>query len=181
MKNFLIAGLLLSILIVPLAGTFAQERDTSVATTQQQSSEELPDFLKEFVKKYERQKKTDTITGLNDNIISAESLLNNLVMDNTLSKMGHDFYEYFYEQWDPPETDQQFTVHINEKPAPGMGNMVMIKINYDEVFQSRLSPRQRAIEKIAQQAVGQSENYIANYEQIKQQLEGADMKGSGIY
>jgi len=181
MKNFLIAGLLLSLLIGPLEETYAQEPDTSATRTQQQSSEELPDFLKDFVRQYQRQKKADTITGLNDNSISAETLLNNLVLDNTLSKIGRDFYQIFQENWDPPQTDQQFIIYIDEMPSPGLGNMVMIRINHDKIYTGRLFPKQEALEATALQAVQQSIRYIANYEEIKQQLEGEDMQGTGIY
>ena len=155
--------------------------DTTKARSQDESGQEVPDVLRKFVKEYKNTVKRDTLAGKEKETVRQSAALKNLVMDNTLSKMGQDFYEHFYEQWDPPETDRHFTVYIEEKPSPGMGNMVMIKINYDKVFQSRLTPRQDMIKKIAQQAVNRSENYIANYQQIKQQLEGADMKGSGIY
>jgi len=156
--------------------------DTTAGRSQSGSGQgEVPQVLKKFVKEYQNTVKRDTLAGKEEEVVRQSAALRNLVMDNTLSTMGQNFYEYFYEQWDPPETDRHFTVYIEEKPSPGMGNMVMIKINYDKVFQSRLTPRQDMIKKVAQQAVNRSENYIANYQQIKQQLEGADMKGSGIY
>jgi curli production assembly/transport component CsgE len=155
--------------------------DTTQSRSQSGSGQEIPDVLKKFVKEYKNTVERDTLAGKEQEAVRQSAALKNLVMDNTLSKMGQDFYEFFYEQWDPPETERHFTVYIEEKPSPGMGNMVMIKINYDKVFQSRLTPRQGMIEKIAQQAVNRSESYIANYQQIRQQLEGADMKGSGIY
>jgi curli production assembly/transport component CsgE len=161
--------------------TFFRNDTTKVRSNQGGSGQEVPDVLKKFVKEYKNTVERDTLAAKEKEAVRQSAALKNLVMDNTLSKMGQDFYEYFYEQWDPPETDRHFTVYIEEKPSPGMGNMVMIKINYDKVFQSRLTPRRDMIEKIAQQAVSRSENYIANYQQIKQQLEGADMKGSGIY
>ena len=161
--------------------TFFRNDTTNVRSSQGESDQKIPDVLKRFVKEYKNTMERDTLAGKEQEAVRQSAALKNLVMDNTLSKMGQDFYEFFYEQWDPPETDRHFTVYIEEKPSPGMGNMVMIKINYDKVFQSRLTPRQGMIEKIAQQAVNRSESYIANYQQIKQQLEGADMKGSGIY
>lgn len=161
--------------------TFFQNDTTDRGSSSGSGQEEVPQVLKQFVKEYKNTVTKDTMAGKQTKAVSQGAALRNLVMDNTLSKMGQDFYEYFYEQWDPPETERHFTVYIEEKPSPGMGNMVMIKINYDKVFQSRLTPRQEMIKKMAQQAVSRSENYIANYQQIKQQLEGADMEGSGIY
>jgi len=150
-----------------------QERDTTKA------QENPPEALKKFVNEYKEQMKKDS-SRQEENLMKSTGL-NALVMDNTLSKSGHDFYEYFYEKWDPPETEHSFTIYINEKPSPGIGNLVEVKINYEKVFRSKLSPRQRAIKQIANQAVRKSANYLANYEKIKRQLEGEDMEGTGIY
>jgi curli production assembly/transport component CsgE len=95
--------------------------------------------------------------------------------------MGRDFYNFFYDNWDPPKTEQSFTIYIREMPSPGMGNMIQVKINYDEIFRQRISPKQEYIKQLARMAVKQSENYIANYEEIQQQLGGEDMEGTGIY
>jgi len=183
-----IFGLLMAMFLLSGAHGVAQQpdstffrKDTTQTRSQSESGQEVPDVLKKFVKEYKNTVDRDTLARKEKEAVRQSAALKNLVMDNTLSKMGQDFYEHFYEQWDPPQTDRHFTVYIEEKPSPGMGNMVMIKINYDKVFQSRLTPRQDMIKKVAQQAVGRAENYIANYQQIKQQLEGADMKGSGIY
>jgi curli production assembly/transport component CsgE len=165
----------------PLSAILAQEPDTSVTRSQQKSSEELPDFLKEFVKKYEKQVQVDSVGDLKANGLTPETLLNNLVIDNTLSKIGRDFYQFFYDNWDPPQTDQQFIIYIDEMPSPGMGNMVMIRINHDKIYTGRLFPKQEALEATAMQAVQQTLSYVANYDEIRKQLEGEDMQGTGIY
>lgn len=181
MKRFLYTVFLFGLFLGPFTGAFAQEVDTSVTQTQQKSGEELPDFLKEFVKKYQKQAQVDTVDGLADKGLVPETLLNNLVIDNTLSKIGRDFYQFFYDNWDPPQTDQQFIIYIDEMPSPGLGNMVLIRINHDKIFTGRLFPKQDALEATALQAVQQTTSYVANYDEIRRQLEGEDMQGTGIY
>lgn len=179
----IISFIVLPVLMLVMSGNLsAQQPDTTVAGDTLKNREEVPAVLKKFVKKYKEQVQADS--AMSKDLESGSSdegpALNNLVMDNTLSKIGHDFYETFYENWDPPQTDRHFTIYINERPSPGIGNMVMIKINYEKIFRGKLVPRQSKLKKIARRAVKRSENYIANYKKMKQQL-GEDLKGTGIY
>ena len=168
-----------TVLLCNVADVMAQQDTTSVPGDK--SGNKLPPALREIVEQYESKVKSDTLMDQGKGLSDSEFVLNNLVMDETLSKMGHDFYRYFNDNWNPPETDQSFTIYINEMPSPGMGNMIQVKINYDEIFRQRISPKQDYIEQLARFAVRQAENYIGNYEQIKRQLEGEDMEGTGIY
>ncbi|MBS3808232.1 MAG: hypothetical protein KGY60_12060 [Bacteroidales bacterium] len=168
-----------AILLMSITGVVAQQ-DTA-STARDSKGNEVPPALRKIVEQYEEKVKSDTLIDQGNDPSDRDFVLNNLVMDETLSKMGHDFYRFFNDNWNPPETDESFTIYINEMPSPGMGNMIQVKINYDEIFRQRISPKQDYIKQLAQMAVRQSENYIANYEQIKQQLEGEDMQGTGIY
>ena len=168
-----------AILLISITGVVAQQDTTS--TMRDSKGNEVPPALRKIVEQYEKKVKSDTLIDQGNDPSERDFVLNNLVMDETLSKMGQDFYRFFNDNWNPPETDESFTIYINEMPSPGMGNMIQVKINYDEIFRQRISPKQEYIKQLAQMAVRQSENYIANYEQIKQQLEGEDMQGTGIY
>jgi curli production assembly/transport component CsgE len=179
MTRIFIHILFSGILLIAGYGGFAQQPDTT-KTNAGNNKEKVPPALRELVEQYRDKVKKDSIMSQSSGGGEEGPTLNNLVMDNTLSKVGHDFYEFFYEKWDPPDTERHFTIYINEKPAPGMGNLVQVKINYDKVFRSKLTPRQQTLERIATQAVKKSTNYIANYKKIKQQL-GKDLKGTGIY
>jgi curli production assembly/transport component CsgE len=167
-----------SLFLAGTMGTLAQQN--TVSSAQDTSNKEVPPALRKLVEQYEEQVKSDTTSQENDPA-ERDFVLNNLVMDETLSKMGRDFYNFFYDNWDPPKTEQSFTIYIREMPSPGMGNMIQVKINYDEIFRQRISPKQEYIKQLARMAVKQSENYIANYEEIQQQLGGEDMEGTGIY
>ena len=104
-----------------------------------------------------------------------------LVVDETQTKLGHDFYDLFYQKWDSPQLPNDFTIIISEKPIPSLGTQVSIKINDNEIFQNRLQSRYEQIEELADYAVQLSLNYLQNYEEIQKQLNGDEMKGSGIF
>ncbi len=104
-----------------------------------------------------------------------------LIVDQTQTKIGHDFYDLFYSNWQPPDNFGDYTIIIEEKPLPQLGTQVTIKINDNEIFQQILQPRYDIIEATAQYGVELSFNYIQNYEAIQKQLAGDDLKGSGIF
>lgn len=174
-------AMIVQVFIILIAGNlYAQKGNDLLRDSSGGKSSDAPEVLRKFVKKYKEKVQSDSSVRL-DNRQSPNNIgLNNLVMDNTLSKAGHDFYEFFYENWDPPRTNRHFTVYINEKPAPGMGNLIQVRINYDKIFRTKLTPRHRALEKVARQAVNKSLSYIKHYKKINQQL-GKDLKGTGIY
>lgn len=104
-----------------------------------------------------------------------------LIVDATQTKVGHDFYDMFYSNWQPPANFSDFTITINEKPYPRQGSFISISVNDTEIFQRFLQPRIEIIEEMAQQGVYVTINFLENYEQIQQELQGDDLRGSGIY
>ncbi len=104
-----------------------------------------------------------------------------LVVDETQTKLGHDFYDLFYQKWESPQALSDFTIIISEKPLPSLGTQVSIKINDTEIFENRLQTRYELIEELADYAVQLSMNYLQNYEEIQKELNGDEMKGSGIF
>ncbi len=79
--------------------------------------------------------------------------IDGLIVDETLSKIGRDFYDYFYSRWQAPPDAVNFTVTITEQPVPGLGTRVLVKVNDELVFQAQLQPREELIENAAQQAI----------------------------
>jgi curli production assembly/transport component CsgE len=104
-----------------------------------------------------------------------------LVVDETQTKIGHDFYDLFYTNWTPDAASQGYTIVISERAYPRLGAMVIVRVNDYEVFQNFIQPRLDAIEESALYAVAFAMDYLANYEAIQQELEGADLKGTGIF
>jgi curli production assembly/transport component CsgE len=103
-----------------------------------------------------------------------------LVMDETISKLGRDFYELFFTNWSPG-TNLDYILKIIEKPAPGTRTLVSVEINDNLVFQQFLQPKYDYIETLAEYAVNVSNEYLQNYNQLQKQLNNEDLQGEGIY
>lgn len=107
--------------------------------------------------------------------------IDGLIVDNTVTKMGRDFYEIFINKWEAPANAKNFTITIRELPALGIATAVVVEINDHQVVEVPLQPRYEVIEGIAAYAVGKCYEYLEHYEQIQQELSGDDLSGSGIY
>ncbi len=107
--------------------------------------------------------------------------IDGLLVDDTRTRMGKDFYDLFYTNWEAPPKAKDFTITISERPFRITTTMVLISINENTVFQQILQPRQEIIEALALDAVAITRDYLTNYEEIMRQLNGEDMEGSGIY
>jgi len=87
-----------------------------------------------------------------------------LVINETRSKMGSDFFNVFYKYWEAPQGTGNFILKISEQPIPSMGTLVSVKIDDYPVFKSRLQPRYEIIENLAKQAV------MVSYQRLQQKL-----------
>lgn len=90
--------------------------------------------------------------------------LGGLVINETRTKMGNNFYNVFYKYWQAPKNTDNFLLTITEQPMPSRGTLITVKIDHELVFKSRLQPRYAIIEKLAKQAVAIS--YIQLHRQI---------------
>jgi curli production assembly/transport component CsgE len=108
--------------------------------------------------------------------------IGNLVLDQTLTKIGHDFYALFYGQWDPPPGLSEFTVIIREKPGRGTSTLVSIEINDNALVELPLSPNYEALEEAAAYSLTLATDYLATARSVGQQLEQApDNPGTEVY
>lgn len=112
----------------------------------------------------------------------SESLeLEGTIIDETITKLGHDFFQIFYSNWQNPENFRNINVIIGDRPTRGLNTQVVIKIDDQEIYQQFLQPRYDAVEEEALYAIRVVQNYLQNIEEIKKGLQGGDMKGNGIY
>ena len=167
MKHFY---LLIFIVFIALVG----QAQTDTTIIQPVQYKEAPQDLQKLIEKLKQQQKEQTKKD-------AEIEIDGLLVNNTKTKNGNDFYELFFRDWIAPVNARNYTISINEKPYRITTTMIEIKINETVVFQSFLQPRIDIIEGIAQQSIARTRTYLENYEQIVKQLEGEDLSGTGIY
>ena len=181
MKYLICFAIFLTFLSAPV---YSQVLNDSLDNSTQEGDslvlKEPPKELKQIIQRITsyRNDDYDTTKTLAKNL---QTGLSGLLIDNTLTKMGRDFYSFFYDNWDAPDIGETYSVAIEEKPAPGRGSLIQIKVNREKVFENRISPRREVLQAYAEYAVKQVYNYLNNYKEIQKQLGEGDMQGTGIY
>lgn len=105
-----------------------------------------------------------------------------MVVDQTISKIGHDFYDVFYAQWEAPADANDFMIVIREKPSRGLGAMISVQINDADIMEMPIQPKFDQIEASAFSAVAVAQEFLVNQLLTQSQLdEHADQVGNGIY
>lgn len=109
--------------------------------------------LKKFRKAFEKLTESEKRKANEEQTTDYEGLgLGGMVLDETRSKMGSNFYSIFYNHWEAPENAQTFTLTIREQPVPSRGTMIMIELDDQPIFRHRLEPRYYKTEQAAKQA-----------------------------
>ncbi|AUD05187.1 CsgE family curli-type amyloid fiber assembly protein [Spirosoma pollinicola] len=135
--------------------------------------------------------------------VIAEEGTETLLLDNTRSKIGRDFYEAFFRHYvelpkaiSPAaladstvkitpnlELDiNAFIVTIDELPALGIGtSIISVSLNDQLVWQNYVQIRQEVLELYAFNAAEIVNQYVLNYQEVQRSLENEDQKGSGMF
>ena len=92
--------------------------------------------------------------------------LNNMLLDETRTPIGSDFYERLYQQWEFPRTEENFFVRILERPLPHRGSQIVIEVNHETVHQFMLQPDRERIRNIADATARGLRQYLENYDQM---------------
>jgi len=103
------------------------------------------------------------------------------VFDETITKIGADFYRMFNSEWENPTDVKGVSLHIKEEPRPGMGALLMIEIENRVIFQTFVRPNQEQLRQAVKSALQRVESYFVNYELIQKQLGSEDFSGTGLF
>lgn len=111
---------------------------------------------------------------------SADLEIDGLIVDETITKIGRDFYQIFSMQWEAPVTAKNFTILIKEKPARGNGAIITVSLNDTDLFEQNLQPRYDIIEELAIYATGVIYEALVN-DQISRQLEAEGKNAREVF
>lgn len=148
--------------------------DTSYNFTNNDSLKGIPSVLEGVLESV-----LDQSEKAMENEMSLE--IDGLIVDETLTKAGKDFYYNFFRNWEAPANAKNYSITIIEKPFRAMTTQIFIKINDNEVFKSMIQPRNDYIVQLSDYAISRCQQFLANYDEIMKQLEGEDKLGSGIF
>lgn len=141
--------------------------------------------------------------------VTADEDSETLLLDNSRSKIGRDFYDIFFREFaalpknpapallpltpaGKPDALARptlegseitaFVVTLDELPAAGIGTaQLSITLNDQLIWQNYVPLRQDVIEAYARNAAETLSQYILNYKDVQQQLGSEDQQGTGIY
>ena len=94
-----------------------------------------------------------------------------LVLDQAISKLGHDFYDLFYSLFEAPAGVADFTIVVSERPARANTNLVVLTINDAELLELPLATRFEQLQETVLYAVGTAQDYLAEAQSVSRQLE----------
>jgi len=102
-----------------------------------------------------------------------------LIIEETMTRIGYEFYEYFFLFWEAPEVEvKDYNILISERASPMWGSWVKVNVDETTVWSKMLRPRSEEIEDAVKQAIEATKQYLYNYKQYQFQTE--DMVGTGI-
>jgi curli production assembly/transport component CsgE len=91
---------------------------------------------------------------------AGEDEMRGFIVDNTISRFGHDFYRYFSDRLrDTSALD--FNLVIRERPSARWGSLVWVEHENRTLFRSFLQPNAAELKQLAEQAADQVQDSIA--------------------
>jgi hypothetical protein len=83
-----------------------------------------------------------------------------LVINDTRTTIGSDFYDGFYSRWETPKGAGNVTVRVREQPRPNLGTRIVVEVEDQSVFRANLRPRLDQIQRAARGALARVHRYI---------------------
>ena len=118
-------------------------------------------------------------------IKSADFEIKGLILDETQTHVGRQFYEYFTSYWVEPRDFKDYSIKVGERASAKWGDWVWVLITVGPyrdrmVFRSVIKPNTTDVEEKALEAVRKTLGFIAYYKKIKGNIKEEDLKGDGF-
>lgn len=81
------------------------------------------------------------------------TLINGLIMDETMSKSGHNFYALFHQKWVKNNSDDFINLTIKEQPGQFRGGFILVLMQDEIIFKSTLPLKYDGVEQLAETAI----------------------------
>ena len=118
-------------------------------------------------------------------IASGQTEIDGLIIEQTQTRIGHEFYRNFVIFWEAPRGIKDYNIIIIEKASPRWGSWIWIEvggfISRKTVYRVLLKPRTEEIEEKAKKGVGVITEYLRHLQKYEKEVKGQDMTGNGIY
>jgi len=94
-----------------------------------------------------------------------------LVLDQTITKLGRDFFDLFYVAFEPPAGSVDYTIVLVERPGRVGSALVALTVNDVELFELPLSPQYDQMVAAATDAAAAAHDQLLENQRVSRQLE----------
>lgn len=110
---------------------------------------------------------TNVISNKRKRLDERSVAIRGIVVDETKTKVGSDFYSDFYSIYNQMPSKLDFVLSISELPYRGMTSIIQIKADQDVIYEFFTNPNEEYIQQQAKQTIRAIGQYIRNKETIK--------------
>ena len=111
--------------------------------------------------------------------------IDGLIIDQTQTRIGQEFYQNFVTFWEAPPGIEDYNILITEMANPTWGSWIWIEIgglvSKEIVYRETLKPRLEEIEETAKKGVEVVREYLYRLIEYGKEVTEKDMSGTGIY
>lgn len=112
----------------------------------------------------------DSLQSARRKVISGLEI-SGLVVDQSITKPGRDFYDLFYSQWEAPTEVQDYTITIGEKPFRATSTLLTVRVNEADLLEFPLQPNYDLVQDAVQEAIAYVQDYLVQQQTLTRQLE----------
>lgn len=102
-----------------------------------------------------------------------------IIIDHTRTRMGREFYDLFYSNWEDPEGVGDFMIKIEEFPFRGRNTMIVVWLDDDKLIETPLRPQYDYIEGLSGYAISQLTQVLAQRKEAQRNLND-EFRDTGI-
>ncbi|MGE5652120.1 MAG: CsgE family curli-type amyloid fiber assembly protein [Bacillota bacterium] len=84
--------------------------------------------------------------------VRPQELYAGVVLDQTVTVVGHEFYQYFAALWRDKETSERYAISVHERPSARLGSQLWVEYAQRRVFQIVLQATRANVKDIGREA-----------------------------
>lgn len=92
------------------------------------------------------------VSAAEDVAAQPQELYAGVVLDQTVTVVGHEFYQYFAALWRDRETSERYAIAIHERPSARFGSQLWVEYAQRRVFQIVLQATRANVKEISREA-----------------------------
>lgn len=106
---------------------------------------------------------------------SVEEAYGGVVVGQTVTVPGQDFYQYFVARWRDQPNSERYSISVHERPSARLGNLVWVEYERMRVFQTILPVSRSQIRPVGEQAAEIAWQRLVEFEIERKLYNDADL------